>query len=51
MNLLKAIFSIASGNAIIITLSDSKELGLVKGANLTNTQAKLMALKIAKCLA
>ena len=51
MSLLNALISIAKGNAIIITLSENKELNLVKGNNLTKTQAKLMALKIAKCLA
>lgn len=51
MNLLKTLVDVVKGNAIIITLNDNKELNCVRGNNLTKTQAKLMALKIAKCLA
>ena len=50
MNLLKAIISVVRGNAMIISLND-REISLVKGSNLSKTQAKLMALKVAKCLA
>lgn len=50
MKLLKTIYEMFRGNAVIITLSDKKRLNMVKGKNLTDTEAMVMSLKVAEIL-
>lgn len=50
MKTLKTIFNIIKGKAVIITLSDEHRLNMIKGKNLSKTEAMAMSLKVAEIL-
>lgn len=50
MKMLRTIYEVIKGNAVIITLSENHKLNMVKGKNLSDIEAMAMSLKVAETL-